>query len=59
MSADLTPYPAMKDSGVAWLGAVPEHWTTERLKSSMNNIVEQTAERRGTDLHRRPCRQIR
>ena len=40
MSADLTPYPAMKDSGVAWLGAVPEHWTTERLKSSMNNIVE-------------------
>ena len=51
MSADLTPYPAMKDSGVPWLGAVPEHWTTERLKSSMNNIVEQTAERRGTDLY--------
>ena len=26
MSADFTPYPAMKDSGVPWLGAVPEHW---------------------------------
>ena len=26
MSADLTPYPAMKDSGVPWLGAVPAHW---------------------------------
>ena len=26
MSADLTPYPAMQDSGVPWLGAVPEHW---------------------------------
>ena len=26
MSADLEPYPAMKDSGVEWLGEVPEHW---------------------------------
>jgi type I restriction enzyme S subunit len=23
---DLEPYPAMKDSGVPWLGEVPEHW---------------------------------
>ena len=22
----LKPYPAMKDSGVPWLGEVPEHW---------------------------------
>ena len=26
MSVDLTPYPAMKDSGVPWLGEVPRHW---------------------------------
>lgn len=26
------PYPAYKDSGVEWLGAVPEHWTFHRLK---------------------------
>ena len=26
MSADLKPYPAMKDSCVPWLGEVPEHW---------------------------------
>jgi type I restriction enzyme S subunit len=26
MIADLKPYPAYKDSGVPWLGAVPEHW---------------------------------
>jgi len=26
MIADLKPYPAMKDSGVPWLGKVPEHW---------------------------------
>ena len=51
MIADLKPYPAYKNSGVEWLGEVPEHWTTERLKSSMNNIVELTAEWQDTDLY--------
>lgn len=32
MIADLKPYSAMKDSGVPWLGAVPEHWGVRRLK---------------------------
>jgi type I restriction enzyme S subunit len=32
MIADLTPYPAMKDSGVPWLGQVPVHWKVERAK---------------------------
>ena len=27
----LKPYPAYKDSGVPWLGEVPEHWTAKRL----------------------------
>ncbi len=27
MIADLKTYPAMKDSGVPWLGAVPAHWS--------------------------------
>lgn len=26
------PYPAYKDSGVAWLGQVPEHWQIKRLR---------------------------
>lgn len=26
MIGDLKPYPAMKDSGVRWFGAVPAHW---------------------------------
>ncbi len=26
MISNLKPYPAMKDSGVEWLGDVPEHW---------------------------------
>ncbi len=28
----LKPYPAMRDSNVPWLGAVPEHWATLPLK---------------------------
>ncbi|MGI9077687.1 MAG: restriction endonuclease subunit S [Gemmatimonadaceae bacterium] len=28
----LEPYPAYKDSGVTWLGEVPEHWEMERAK---------------------------
>jgi type I restriction enzyme S subunit len=28
----LKPNPAMKDSGVPWLGDVPEHWEVRRLK---------------------------
>jgi type I restriction enzyme S subunit len=51
MIAGLKPYPAMKDSGVPWLGEVPEHWTISRLKSSMENIIQQTGERRATDLY--------
>ncbi len=51
MIAGLKPYPAMKDSGVPWLGEVPEHWSIERLKSSVSNVIEQTAERRSGDLY--------
>ncbi|KXS42221.1 MAG: type I restriction enzyme, S subunit [Methanolobus sp. T82-4] len=32
MIHDLKPYPAYKDSGVPWLGKVPEHWEVKRLK---------------------------
>ena len=29
----LEPYSAYKDSGVAWLGEVPEHWNARRMKT--------------------------
>jgi type I restriction enzyme S subunit len=32
MIDDLKPYPAYKDSGVEWLGQVPEHWELKPLK---------------------------
>ncbi len=33
MTAPLKPYLAYKDSGVPWLGMVPEHWGVRRLKN--------------------------
>ena len=39
MIADLKPYPAMKDSGVEWLGAVPEHWDVRRLGTSVHGCI--------------------
>lgn len=51
MIPDLQPYPAYKDSGMPWLGEVPAHWAIERLKSSMINVIEPTAERQIGDLY--------
>lgn len=31
------PYPAYKDSGVEWLGEIPEHWDVKRLRSSVKS----------------------
>ena len=36
----LRPYPAYKDSGVPWLGKVPEHWDTRPLKRWVRMNVE-------------------
>jgi type I restriction enzyme S subunit len=32
MIDDLRPYPEYKESGLPWLGIVPQHWRTERAK---------------------------
>ena len=34
----LNPDTAMKDSGVEWLGQVPEHWTVSKLKHFVNVV---------------------
>ena len=36
MIAAFTPYPKMRDSGVEWLGMVPEHWEVRRLKYAVS-----------------------
>ena len=42
----LTPYPAMKDSGVPWLGQVPEHWAIK----SLGSMTKARSERSRPDL---------
>lgn len=32
MSSDLKPFPAYNNSGITWLGRVPEHWTVSSAK---------------------------
>jgi type I restriction enzyme S subunit len=39
MIGALNPYPAMKDSGVPWLGDVPTHWEVQRLSSSVQGCI--------------------
>ncbi len=43
MITDLKPYPAMKDSGVPWLGEVPEHWEVRRLGTLCTGFSNGTA----------------
>ena len=33
MIDNLRPYPAMKHTGIEWLGDIPEHWEVERAKT--------------------------
>ncbi len=40
MIADLKPYPTMKDSGVPWLGELPEHWAVNKLRNLLNPVAE-------------------
>lgn len=42
MIADLKPYAAYKDSGLAWLGLVPEHWEVKRAKSVFHCVDERS-----------------
>ena len=51
MISELKPYPKMKDSGVEWLGEVPEHWEVRRLKDLVENIVDQTSERSNHEIY--------
>jgi type I restriction enzyme S subunit len=45
---NLKPYPVMKDSGVSWLGSVPEHWELRRLRNlaemRVSNVDKHTIE---------------
>jgi len=42
MSVELKPYPAYRDFGLPWLGAVPEHWEVRRAKNLLRCIDERS-----------------
>jgi len=39
MIADLKSYPAMKGSGVSWMGEVPQHWSVRRQRNVIQMLV--------------------
>ena len=43
MNHGIKPYPAYKDSGVPWLGGVPEHWEVRPAKHFYREIDERSA----------------
>jgi hypothetical protein len=45
MIADLKPYPAMKDSGVPWLGEVPEYGEVRKLRTRGKLCAKETSTR--------------
>lgn len=47
----LNPDVPLKPSGIDWLGDVPVHWDTFRLKALVNNVVEQTTEKHDDELY--------
>ena len=44
-------YPSYKPTGIPWLGDVPDHWATERLKQHVDDVNEQTRERLSQDIY--------
>jgi type I restriction enzyme S subunit len=54
MTSGLKPYPAYKDSGVPWLGTVPEHWEIRRLRNTVEMRVSNVDKH--TNEHEVPIR---
>jgi type I restriction enzyme S subunit len=49
MIAGLKPYPSLTDSGLPWLGQIPESWRTLRAKSVFK-VVDVRSERGAEEL---------
>lgn len=44
MIADLKPYAEYKDSGLPWLGYVPQHWQVRRIKTALQEVDRRSSE---------------
>ena len=54
MIADLKPYAEYKESGLPWVGDIPEHWASERAKwlfTKMDRPVREEDERVERETH--------
>lgn len=38
MTSKLKPYPKYKDSGIQWIGKIPEGWEVNRLKFLLSSL---------------------
>jgi type I restriction enzyme S subunit len=47
----LDPNAPLKPSGIDWLGDIPEHWGTRRLKFLVRNVNEQTSTRQPDEVY--------
>jgi len=47
----LDPNAPLKPSGIDWLGDIPEHWQTRRLKFLVRNVNEQTSTRQPDEVY--------
>jgi len=50
MTGHLDPYPSYKDSGVDWLGRVPQHWDVPRLSTVLRERGEVNTDGRVTEV---------
>lgn len=55
----LDPNVPMKDSGIEWLGDIPEHWELRKLKYVINGRLKYGANEPGGDLQKNDPRYIR
>jgi type I restriction enzyme S subunit len=59
MDSELRPYPAYKNSGVPWLGEVPEHWEVRRVRNAaemrVSNVDKHT---KGDEVPVRLCNYV-
>ncbi len=44
MISDLKPYADYKDSGLPWLGQVPQHWQVRRIKTALREVDRRSSE---------------
>ena len=48
---NLPPYPKYRPSGVEWIGDVPEHWEVRRLRSTTENVIDQTNQKSDWEIY--------